>query len=60
VHVLGQGGDLEAALDLAVVASARAVTVRGPASGIASHAEIGAFRASVRGDRHPITLKGEL
>jgi len=52
VHVLGQGGDLKAALDLAVAASARAVTIRGPAGGIASHAEIVAFHASVHDDRY--------
>lgn len=60
VHVLGQDGGLDAALDLAVAASARAVTIRGPAAGIAGHADIAAFRASVRDDRHPITLNGEL
>ncbi|MDW6023242.1 carbohydrate kinase family protein [Mesorhizobium sp. BAC0120] len=46
VHVLGQGGAMDAALELAVAASARAVTIRGPAGGIASHAELAAFRAS--------------
>ncbi|MCX7304915.1 MAG: carbohydrate kinase family protein [Hyphomicrobiales bacterium] len=48
VHVLGMGGGLDEALDLAVAASARAVTIRGPASGIASRAELDAFRASLR------------
>jgi sugar/nucleoside kinase (ribokinase family) len=47
VHVLGQGGDMQAALELAVAASARAVTIRGPAGGIASHVEIVEFRASL-------------
>ena len=47
LHVLGQGGGMDAALELAVAASARAVTIRGPAGGIASHAEIAAFRASL-------------
>lgn len=47
VHVLGQGGSMQAALELAVAASARAVTIRGPAGGIASHAEIEAFRAAI-------------
>lgn len=46
VHVLGQGGGMDAALELAVAASARAVTIRGPAGGIASHAEVAGFRAS--------------
>lgn len=46
LHVLGQGGSLDAALKLAVAASARAVTIRGPAGGVASQAEIEAFRAS--------------
>jgi sulfofructose kinase len=52
VHVLGQGGGLDAALDLAVAASARAVTIRGPASGIAGHAELVAFRASVHDNKY--------
>ena len=47
LHALGQGGGMDAALELAVAASARAVTIRGPAGGIASHAEIAAFRASL-------------
>ena len=47
VHVLAQGGGMEDALELAVAASARAVTIRGPAGGIASHAEVAAFRASL-------------
>lgn len=47
VHVLGQGGDLGAALDLAVAASARAVTILGPAGGIAPSAEIASFIASI-------------
>jgi len=47
VHVLGTGGSFDAALDLAVAASARAVTIRGPAGGVASHDEIAAFRASL-------------
>lgn len=46
LHVLGQGGGLDAALKLAVAASARAVTIRGPAGGVSSQAEIEAFRAS--------------
>ncbi len=49
VHMLGRGAGLDAALDLAVAASARAVTIRGPASGIASRAELDAFRASLKG-----------
>jgi sugar/nucleoside kinase (ribokinase family) len=49
VHVLGQDGGLAAALDLAVAASARAVTIRGPAGGIASREEIAAFRAGFPG-----------
>ncbi|MEP9386057.1 carbohydrate kinase family protein [Mesorhizobium sp. KR9-304] len=52
LHVLGQGGGLDEALELAVAASARAVTIRGPAGGIASHAEIAAFRASLAARRH--------
>ena len=52
LHVLGQGGGLDKALELAVAASARAVTIRGPAGGIASHAEIAAFRASLAARRH--------
>ncbi|MBS3652141.1 carbohydrate kinase family protein [Pseudaminobacter sp. 19-2017] len=47
VHVLGQGGSMDDALELAVAASARAVTIRGPAGGIASHAAVAAFRASL-------------
>lgn len=43
VQALGQGQPLAAALDLAVVASARAVTLQGPASGMASATEIVAF-----------------
>lgn len=50
VHMLGGGAGLDAALDLAVAASARAVTIRGPASGIASRAELDAFRASLKGN----------
>jgi sugar/nucleoside kinase (ribokinase family) len=47
VHVLGQGGGLGDALDLAVAASARAVTIRGPAGGIATRSQIAEFRSSL-------------
>jgi sugar/nucleoside kinase (ribokinase family) len=46
MHVLGSGGRLDEALDLAVAASARAVTILGPAGGIASRAEVSEFAAN--------------
>ena len=48
VHELAQGRGMEAALDFAVAASARAVTIRGPAGGVASQSAVEAFRASSR------------
>ena len=44
VHRLEEGEALSDALDLAVLASARAVTLQGPAAGMASMAELAAFR----------------
>ncbi|MAC78726.1 MAG: hypothetical protein CML66_11765 [Rhodobacteraceae bacterium] len=48
VHALGLGAALGDALDLAIVASARAVTVQGPAGGMACAAELAGFARRYR------------
>ncbi|PZQ95844.1 MAG: hypothetical protein DI533_17510 [Cereibacter sphaeroides] len=49
VHAISSGVGLGEALEFAVLASARAVTIQGPASGIATLDEIAAFRATLDG-----------
>lgn len=49
VHALGLGTGLRAALDLAILASARAVTVQGPAGGMATAGDLADFARRYRG-----------